>query len=276
MAALTLITRLTCAVCRRSTGALLIATSLLAGACNSSSSSSPTAPTAGTSGAATLQGVIMNGTQALKDAGTTTQYTATATYSDGSSKDVTRSATWRSSAEGIATVDSAGVVTARGSGQTIITATFEGKQGSRGLTVEVTNLNRTPDPAPGQRLPLPDVQGLVVSLNAARPGLIDQSCDRGIKYVVNPWLNYIVDELRKQDTRWGYNGKPTKTAADNNGVPVQAAGDEIAYHYGPGPDQGSTAVYLIDILESHCGTPRVTWRNFTGEEPGFWTGAGRF
>ena len=29
-------------------------------------------------------------------------------------------------------------------------------------------------------------------------------------------------------------------------------------------------------LGSHCGTPSLTWRVFTGEEPGFWTGAGRF
>jgi len=30
-------------------------------------------------------------------------------------------------------------------------------------------------------------------------------------------------------------------------------------------------------LIGHCGaTPTTTWRVFTGEEPGFWTGAGRF
>jgi len=82
--------------------------------------------------------------------------------------------------------------------------------------------------------------------------------------------------LRTLDTRWGYNGKPTRTPADNGGNPVVAAGDEIAYHYGSGPDQGSTDVYLIDILLGHCGpTPSVTFRHFTGEEPGFWTGAGR-
>jgi hypothetical protein len=35
-------------------------------------------------------------------------------------------------------------------------------------------------------------------------------------------------------------------------------------------------VYLIDILVAHCGTnPFVTFRHFTGEEAGFWTGAGR-
>ena len=55
-----------------------------------------------------------------------------------------------------------------------------------------------------------------------------------------------------------------------------AAGDEVAYHYSALPDQNSPDVYLIDLLEGHCGsTPRLIYRVITGEEPGFWTGAGR-
>lgn len=256
--------------------ALLVAGALTGAACNSSSSSTAT-PTAPSSGPATLAGIITSGTQRLTEAGATAQYTATATFSDGTSQDVTRSATWNSSASNVATVSAQGLVTARTSGLTIISAVYNGQTGTRGLTVDVPSIGpRTPDPAPGQRLSLPDVQGFIAAANAARPDLISQSCDRGIKYVPNPWLNYIIDQLRTQDTRWGYNAKPTKTAADNNGVPVVSAGDEIAYHYSAGPDEGSTEVYLIDILESHCGTPRLTWRVFTGEEPGRWTGAGRF
>ena len=131
---------------------------------------------------------------------------------------------------------------------------------------------RTPDPAPGVRLPLPDMQGVLARFaNAA------DSCPRGIKYVNNPWQDRVIDAFRQVDTRWGYNGKPTRSAADNNGVPVVAAGDEAAYHYSGGPDQGSPDVHLVDLLGGHCGpTPTITWRVFTGEEPGFWTGAGRF
>jgi hypothetical protein len=132
---------------------------------------------------------------------------------------------------------------------------------------------RTPDPAPGSRLPLPDMQGVLAQFGDAR-----DSCPRGLKYVNNPWQDRVIDAFRQRDTRWGYNGKPTKSAnIDNNGVPVTAAGDEAAYHWGPGPDQGSTDVHLVDMLISHCGSaPTLTWRVFTGEEPGFWTGVGRF
>jgi hypothetical protein len=57
---------------------------------------------------------------------------------------------------------------------------------------------------------------------------------------------------------------------------VIAAGDEIAYNFSADPDEGTTNAYLIDILESHCGTPRLPYRHFTGEEPGRWTSLGRF
>jgi hypothetical protein len=130
---------------------------------------------------------------------------------------------------------------------------------------------RTADPPAGVRLPLPDMFGVLQAFSNA-----SDSCPRGLKYVNNPWQDRVIDRFRQQDTRWGYNGKPTRTAADNGGVPVVAAGDEAAYHYSAGPDQGSTEVHLVDMLAGHCGTPSLTWRVFTGEEPGVWSGAGRF
>lgn len=130
---------------------------------------------------------------------------------------------------------------------------------------------RPADPPAGTRLPLPDMRGVLAQFSNA-----SDSCPRGIKYVNNPWQDRVIDAFRQIDTRWGYNGKPNRTAADNGGVPVVAAGDEAAYHYGAGPDQGSPDVHLVDMLISHCGTPTLGWRVFTGEEPGFWTGAGRF
>ena len=121
--------------------------------------------------------------------------------------------------------------------------------------------------------PLPDMSALLFSQfsNAS------ESCPRGLKYVNNPWQDRVIDAFRQVDQRWGYNGKPTRTAADNSGVPVVAAGDEAAYHWGDGTREGSTEVHLVDMLTGHCGTnPVVGWRVFTGEEPGRWTGAGRF
>lgn len=208
-------------------------------------------------------------------AGATAQFRATAALSDVASEDRTGTATWQSDDTAVATVSPQGVVTAVDAGSATISATVSGVRGTRAVTVTLTN--RTPDPPVGQSLPLPDIRDFVQQAAARRPDLIAQSCPDGLKYVNNPWQDYIVDQLRTLDTRWGYNAKPTRTAADNNGVPVVAAGDEVAYHFGAGPDEGSTDVYLVDLLEGHCGpSPRMTYRVFTGEEPGRWTGAGRF
>ena len=145
--------------------------------------------------------------------------------------------------------------------------------------------NRTPNPPPGQQLPLPNMAAQIAQWTAERPDLFpSQQCPLGVKYVNNPWQDYIIDRLRQIDTRWGYNAKPTQTPANNGGRPVVAAGDEILYNWGPNPDEGNTAqVYAVDILIAHCGdksvppvAPTLTWRVFTGEEPVRWTGAGRF
>lgn len=129
---------------------------------------------------------------------------------------------------------------------------------------------RPNDPPAGSRLPLPDARPFINAMSGQLGTL--NSCPFGRKYSSNPWLDKLVDNLRATDARWGYNGKPTRQAVHNNGIPVTCAGDEIAYHYGAGESMNSPNVYLIDTLEGHCGpTPRTTYRDFTGEEPGFWT-----
>ena len=54
----------------------------------------------------------------------TEQFVATATYSDGSSSDVTSTATWSSSNPAIATINSAGLATSVAVGSTSITASL--------------------------------------------------------------------------------------------------------------------------------------------------------
>lgn len=259
---------------------ILVCLVILASAC--SSNETPTAPTPvapappttpAPPAAPTVASVTVSGSASFTATGQA-QFTAVVTLSNGATEDRTSSATWQTDNATVATVSSTGLVTVRASGDTAISATVSDVRGSLGISVRIPN--RTADPVAGQRLPLPDIRAFVQQASNARPELVAQSCPDGLKYRNNPWLDYIVDQLRTLDTRWGYNGKPTKTAADNNGQPVIAAGDEVAYHYGAGADQNSPDVYLIDLLEGHCGsTPRLTYRDFTGEERGFWTGAGR-
>lgn len=139
---------------------------------------------------------------------------------------------------------------------------------------------RVADPDPGTRLGMPDIDALLHRLANQFPPTLTNSCPNGRKYEPNPWLDFIVAQLRTYDTRFGYNAKPTRTSADNNGFPVIAAGDEITYFRGAGAAQGSPDVYAIDILFNHCdvgrgGDPELTFRDIA-PEPAVWTGAGRF
>lgn len=251
------------------------------GAC--SDNSTPTSPTpppqAPAPAAPGVTRVTVSGTTSFNERGATAQWTAIVTLSNGSTEDRTGTAHWLSDNSNVAAVSPLGVVTAQSAGNAFVSAVVSDIRGGRAITVRSSSGSGRPaDPPPGQRVPMPDIRAfLEQTANAQAELLLDYSCPRGLKYVTNPWLDYMIDRLRTLDTRWGYNGKPNRSAADNSGVPVVAAGDEIAYHFGAGPDEGSPDVYLIDILLGHCGsTPSLTYRVFTGEEPGRWTGAGRF
>ena len=67
--------------------------------------------------------------------GTTQQFTATGTYSDSSSQNLTSSVTWSSSSTATATITSGGLATGAGTGSTTIQATSGSISGSTGLTV---------------------------------------------------------------------------------------------------------------------------------------------
>ena len=126
--------------------------------------------------------------------------------------------------------------------------------------------NRTPDPVNGERLPLPDMSSVVARVAAQHPDAVRASC--------GDWrfMDLVVDELRKHDTRWGYNWK-----RGNVGDPSH---DVVDYHWGAGPDEGSTDVYVVDMILGHCGdNPGPGWGDVTdygGGTLGRWTGRGRF
>jgi len=90
-------------------------------------------------GGAVLQSISVTPSTPSIAVGHTQQFTATGFYNDGSQKDVTASATWRSSPSKVATV-SAGLATGVGAGKAIITATQSGISGSATLTVSSLTL----------------------------------------------------------------------------------------------------------------------------------------
>jgi uncharacterized protein YjdB len=85
---------------------------------------------------ATLSSIAVTPTNGSIAAGTTQQFTATATYSDASTSDVTVFSAWTSGATGVATVASpSGLARGVAPGAAPITATFAGKTDTETLTV---------------------------------------------------------------------------------------------------------------------------------------------
>ena len=82
----------------------------------------------------TVSSLQING-DAPSAAGRTSQLTATSVLSDGSRRDVTALAAWRSERPEIATVSSSGLVTALTWGQVDVTATYEGASGTQTLMI---------------------------------------------------------------------------------------------------------------------------------------------
>lgn len=117
--------------------------------------STPAAP------AATVSRVTVNGTP--PEIGQTSQLTATATLSDGSTQDVTRLATWQSSNASSATVSSSGLVTGIAPGESDISATYQSVSGSQRVVIAARTFSVSgviTDSETGQPLQRAEVQAL--------------------------------------------------------------------------------------------------------------------
>lgn len=97
-----------------------------------------TSITSPTSPLSSAVSVSITGTPVLTAESETSQLTATATFSDGTTHDVTSSATWVSSNSEVATVSDAGLVTAVDAGTTTIKAIYQGES----ATLSITSLRR--------------------------------------------------------------------------------------------------------------------------------------
>jgi len=89
---------------------------------------------------AVLTSITVTPANASLVVGSTQQYTATGTYTDGTTQNLTGSATWNSTNTAAATISSTGLATGAGTGTTTISATSGSITGSTSLTVTVSGL----------------------------------------------------------------------------------------------------------------------------------------
>jgi 6-phosphogluconolactonase (cycloisomerase 2 family)/uncharacterized protein YjdB len=117
---------------------MLMFAALLTG-CGASSKTFDSSTT-GTGTTATVTSISVEPANSSLPRGLTRQFTATATYSNGTKLDVSASVTWASSVTNIATITGTGVVTALNVGTTTITAAIGTVTGSATLTVSAATL----------------------------------------------------------------------------------------------------------------------------------------
>jgi uncharacterized protein YjdB len=90
--------------------------------------------------AATLQSIAVTPANPSVAAGLTQQFTATGTFSDNSTQNLTSQVTWASATTSVATITTAGLATAAGAGTSTISATLNGISGSTVMTVTAATL----------------------------------------------------------------------------------------------------------------------------------------
>jgi hypothetical protein len=94
------------------------------------------------------------------------------------------------------------------------------------------------------------MSAVVEAVARAYPGDLRNSClSTGGN---RAWLYRLVQELRRYDTRWGLNWKRGRVG--------DLSDDVVDYNFGPGPDEGTTNVYIVDVIGGHCGpNPDPAW-----------------
>ncbi|HEV2117874.1 MAG TPA: Ig-like domain-containing protein [Terriglobales bacterium] len=101
-----------------------------------------------TSAATNLASIAVAPAASSLPVNTSLQFTATGTYKDGSSRDLTALVNWASSSNATATINPSGLATGMAAGSTTISATLGGIKGSTSLSVTAPTINSivvTPD-----------------------------------------------------------------------------------------------------------------------------------
>lgn len=86
----------------------------------------------------TLTNLVIAGNASFTALGQTSQLSAIVSFSDGTSQNVTTSASWISSNSSVVSVSSSGLATARGAGTALITAAYQQRTASIGTAVTVS------------------------------------------------------------------------------------------------------------------------------------------
>ncbi|MBI3131207.1 MAG: Ig domain-containing protein [Acidobacteria bacterium] len=127
----------------RITRACTLSAALILAACGGGGGGSSPAPQPVPTPTKVLQSIAVAPAAPSLNIGMTSDLTATASYSDGTSSAIDNSSVWVSSAPAVATVNDMGIVTALTAGSSTITVTKEGISGTAAVTVNASAVSLT-------------------------------------------------------------------------------------------------------------------------------------
>jgi hypothetical protein len=186
-------------------------------------------------------------------AGTGQQYTATATYSDNSSKDLTSSAIWTTSAGTIATVINGGMVTGVAAGQAKVIATSGSISGS-------TTLNVTAKPA----------VLVSVSLNPAGPAVVIGGMQQF--QVIGTYSDSSTQDL-SASANWS-SSNSANAAISSAGVATGAAAGPVVITATAGGMTATTALNVVSkVYANFSGSYAFTLTSADSRGPAYFAGA---
>ena len=114
------------------------------------------------------------------------------------------------------------------------------------ITDLVGNGPRTPDPPPGQLLPMP-AYGEAIAYQAS----IVYAADRAQACSNRTYLYKLVRELRRYDSRWGLNWK--------RGHFGSLSTDIVTYNPTATPEASAKQIYVVDVVSAICEANAHTW-----------------
>ena len=125
-----------------------------------------------------------------------------------------------------------------------------GQSASNEVAFTITDLNgggyRTPDPAPGQMLPIPSYgESVAEGVANQYPGDLRNACGSRM------YLYRLVNALRKRDSRWGLNWK--------RGWNGSLSTDIVTYNGTNLPDNQASKIYLVDVVSGICESNGFAW-----------------
>ncbi len=213
---------------------------------------------------ATLTSIAVTPTNPSIAVGGTQQFTAKGTYSDGSTQDITKSVTWKSSNAAKAPIKSSGLAIGVAAGSFTVTATLSGKSGTATLTITNPSATLTSISV----VPLDPTIGLGGSQQFFASGIYSDSSIQDVTRSAT-WTSSDTTKATVQSTGQAGPGLATGVAAGSVTIAAALSGKRGSTTLTVSSSGNATMIPLTDITssQSYLSFPGGLYENVSNTPP---------